>query len=222
MAAAMNQKESDRRAAIGIGSIAPDQGLSILGRILTLDAAQIGVLPADWDKVLEQYPPGGEPSILRGIVRERRSVSKLPGEGKGHWLGTLEVVSQQEREEQLCSYIRRHVVQILKLDPAQPPEVHQNLTDAGMDSLMAVELNQRLMADLGQPLPSTLAFEYPTIHALSRFIGENILKLGADKKSSAILRTAANEDYHSGSELEQLTDVEAERELLETLEQKGY
>ncbi len=45
----------------------------------------------------------------------------------------------------------------------------------GMDSLMAVELSNRLKALLGQTLPTTLAFEYPTIHAIADYLEQNVL-----------------------------------------------
>jgi len=39
-----------------------------------------------------------------------------------------------------------------------------------MDSLMSVELKSRLEAFVGQPLPSTLTFNYPSIAALADYI----------------------------------------------------
>jgi acyl carrier protein len=44
------------------------------------------------------------------------------------------------------------------------------LEDVGLGSLSAVELSNRLSADTGWPLPTTLIFDYPTVGELVRYI----------------------------------------------------
>ena len=39
--------------------------------------------------------------------------------------------------------------------------------ELGMDSIMAVELKNKLSAELSLSLPSTLAFDYPNVEALA-------------------------------------------------------
>jgi len=47
---------------------------------------------------------------------------------------------------------------------------NRGLFDMGMDSLMSVELRNRLERATGLALPATLTFNYPTVNALARFI----------------------------------------------------
>src|SRR5262249_21072336 len=47
------------------------------------------------------------------------------------------------------------------------------LKDFGLDSLMAVELRNQLARQLQRPLPATLAFDYPTIHAIVNYIDKD-------------------------------------------------
>jgi hypothetical protein len=50
------------------------------------------------------------------------------------------------------------------------------LFELGMDSLMSIELKGRLEASVGQSLPSTLVFNYPTVNALAAYLATNVLR----------------------------------------------
>ena len=81
----------------------------------------------------------------------------------------LEAANPAERVDLLRKLVRDQVVQILRLDPSNPPARHDRFMDIGMDSLMAVTLRNRLTAALGldRPLASTLIFDHPTIEAVA-------------------------------------------------------
>jgi hypothetical protein len=83
---------------------------------------------------------------------------------------------------------------------------------------MAVELSNRLKALLGQPLPATLAFEYPTILALADYLEGHVLTsvMKPEEVVSATIQPSAE------SELETLSDEDIEASLLEELKKAGY
>lgn len=82
-----------------------------------------------------------------------------------------------ERHELLVDFVRGHVARVLRLDPLNPPDRGTRLMDLGVDSLMAVELRNRLTVDLRLPqkLPATLIFDYPSIDAIARLLERLVL-----------------------------------------------
>ena len=84
----------------------------------------------------------------------------------------IENASPTERLDLLRELVRNQVAQILRLDPANPPALHDRFMDIGMDSLMAVQLRNRLTTalELERRLPSTLIFDHPTIAAVAEHL----------------------------------------------------
>lgn len=53
-------------------------------------------------------------------------------------------------------------------------ESNAPLMAAGLDSLASVELKNAVSSKLGVSLPVTLAFDYPTLDALSEFVASSL------------------------------------------------
>ena len=51
-----------------------------------------------------------------------------------------------------------------RIDPSQP------LAEAGLDSIGSVEFRNAASALIGRDLPATVAFDYPSIESMARFI----------------------------------------------------
>lgn len=129
-----------------------------------------------------------------------------------------------EAEEAAANFVRAHVARILRLDPAQVEDQHR-LMDIGVDSLMAVELRNRLNKDLGleQPLPATLIFDYPTVQAIARYVVQRIVK--PNEPGQELTPNLMNADLIDMSarekEIESLSEGEAEARLLQKLADLG-
>jgi hypothetical protein len=79
--------------------------------------------------------------------------------------GDLVHCTPGERRERVEGLVRAEVMRVLRLGPQEVPTLRQRLMDLGVDSLMALELRDRLgkRVGLADPLPATLMFEYPSI-----------------------------------------------------------
>ncbi len=89
--------------------------------------------------------------------------------GDPHW----------NRLDELVSYLTRQVRTVLDAaDGAVPPA--SGFVDLGVNSACAVEIRNRVQADLGVPLPVTAIFEYPTINALAAHLATALNGATAD------------------------------------------
>ncbi len=75
-----------------------------------------------------------------------------------------------DRARILEAHVRMRVAGVLGLRSSHPLDPDQGLTDLGMSSLLSGELVRRLSTDLGRTLAATLAFDHPTIRALTTFL----------------------------------------------------
>src|SRR5207248_2227831 len=83
------------------------------------------------------------------------------------------------------------VLGVLGLDSSSAPDAQQGLRDLGMDSLMSIELRNRLQRSVGESLPPTIAFDFPTIDALTDYLLEHVPALGAGTPEGPAAAVAA-------------------------------
>jgi aryl carrier-like protein len=84
----------------------------------------------------------------------------------------LDDASPTRRREMLLAFVAEQVARVLAAPSAAAIDSRQPLNELGLDSLMAVELRNRLGRGLGlaRSLPATLVFDHPTLEALSSFL----------------------------------------------------
>jgi myxalamid-type polyketide synthase MxaB len=208
----------------GFNLIAPEQGMKLMEELLSSRYAQAAVVPVNWSKFLQQFENSETPALFSEIAKATpspRQVKKTPAQSASI-LQELERVLPSERLDLLTAHVREQVIKVLGLDASQSPEPNRGLTDLGMDSLMAVELSNRLQGSLRRSLPSTLAFEYPTIAALTNYIAKDVLALETEFNGKAEAPHKQNGQSTVSEEIAQLADDELEGSLLKELDSAGY
>jgi len=81
-------------------------------------------------------------------------------------------VPAAERTHAMRDFVRGEVMAVLRRDRDDPPARHVRFADLGMDSLMAVQLRNRLSRGLAMPKPlaATVMFDHPTIDAIAAYL----------------------------------------------------
>ena len=90
----------------------------------------------------------------------------------------LTVAPVQQRKKLIVDYLRDNVADVTRLDPAEIRD-EAGFFALGMDSLMAVELRQRLEQAVGKELPATLAMDYPRLVDVADYLLDDVLSIGA-------------------------------------------
>lgn len=202
--AAERKNRGERLAGQGLGSLPVAQGIDAFRRLLQRDRAYVAVMAFDAAAWCETHP--GAPARL--FERLRTGVSR-PAEsgGTNQVLDVLRETPAGARTPMLIEHLRGRVARILRLEPAhvQPDAPLKSL---GLDSLMALELRNRLEADLGLRLSATLVWSHPTISALAAHFVE-VLDLAATVRPAEEFRAA--EPELSATQMAALLDEELGR-----------
>jgi myxalamid-type polyketide synthase MxaB len=165
MAAQLNDRQQNRLAAQGLHPIASTQGLHILEELLKQEVTQVGIFPVNWSQFLAHRSTSA--SALFASV----TPAPLPSPSQSSELRQqLAGVTGTERLTVLQTHIRSELAKVMGFSSADSIDLQENFGDLGMDSLMAVELTNRLQKSLGYSMPQTLIFDYPTIEALATYL----------------------------------------------------
>jgi acyl carrier protein len=92
-------------------------------------------------------------------------------------LGRLQDANPARRHELLLAFVGDHVARVIDAPSRDAIDPRQPLNELGLDSLMAVELRNRLGSGLGlaRSLPATLVFDHPTLEALALYLARDVL-----------------------------------------------
>ncbi len=152
MAATRSTRQQERAARLGVQSMEPPEALAVLHELLRGAPAQLAVMRVDWTRLLAQFPAGAEPPRLAALVEavgERRQGPAVDAVPLGE---RLKRASDRPRGEVVGAFLLERACAVLGLSPSQL-DATTPLVQLGLDSLMAVELKNRIERDGAPALP---------------------------------------------------------------------
>jgi polyketide synthase 12 len=174
MAARLSDTDRSRMRKRGLLPLSPIEGLALLDA--ALGRPDPALVPVHLDTNSVAASGDAPPTMLRGMVRvaPRPRAATATSSGGGLSVLTLEQrlaeMSEADRERAILDLVRIEIVSVLDLGRPESLGPDRALKDLGLDSLVAVELRNRLQSATGLRLPSTLLFDYPTPGALAKMI----------------------------------------------------
>ncbi|MFF4214143.1 type I polyketide synthase [Streptomyces sp. NPDC001796] len=132
----------------GIELITPEAGMRILGRLIGRRSAHVVAITADWATARAASVAGQLPPMFAELgVEYSDAQGQEDAAGADTVLASLRRAPEPDRLGVLAAHLHGIAALVLKLDPAQFGD-EENLSNLGIDSLMAVEVKSRIEATL--------------------------------------------------------------------------
>ncbi|MGW3917013.1 beta-ketoacyl reductase [Streptomyces sp. NPDC005070] len=196
MTGELDSADLSRLRRTGITAMPTPQALALF------DTAHAGgkaaLVPAHLDlSVLRAKDADQVPPLLRDLVeggRPRRTkASTTHDSGPAPWGTRLTGLPAAQARAAVLEWVREQVAVVFGHPTGASVDVDEAFTRLGSDSLIAVELCNRLNASTGLRLPSTIVFSYPTPRELSDHISD-LLRPEADPEPAPADQDAAIRD----------------------------
>ncbi|ANN16063.1 hypothetical protein SD37_10690 [Amycolatopsis orientalis] len=175
---------------------------------------------AVWVRGTLRRGDGGMPDVLAGVAeayvrgcpvtwgpvlgdapRRYYDLPTYPFQGERYWLpaSTDKARARQtrrarkRRDHNALDLVREHVRAVLGYEDSRTVHPSRNFRDLGVDSLLGIELCERLRAATGLPLPLSLVFDHATPGALARWLQAEMAGASAEAEQTTRASTAATD-----------------------------
>jgi aryl carrier-like protein len=163
-----------------MGQITPEQGLQALERLMRSEATQACLIPVNWLELQRHYPASSSAPMLSALMARRAPRPASSEQVVRIQRSQLLSAETPARQAMLVSYLREKISNVLGASPASLDE-HEALTNMGLDSLMALELKNRIDADLELGLPLVQLLQGPSMSGLASYLAESLADSHAEE-----------------------------------------
>ncbi|BBB01306.1 polyketide synthase [Actinacidiphila reveromycinica] len=166
LTAALTEADMRRLARSGMRPLSVPEGLALFDRALASDRALLGLASLDLAALRARDDLPVFRSLAGGRARRRAGEQQLAG-GLAERMARL---TEPEREDFLLTLIRDHAAAVLGHASGQHLNVTTAFREMGFDSLMGVELRNRVKRGTGLPVADSMVYDYPTPLRLAQYL----------------------------------------------------
>ncbi|SCG47711.1 Acyl transferase domain-containing protein [Micromonospora rifamycinica] len=159
----LNSADRHRLVRHGVVPMSDEEGLALFDAALRSGAPLL--VPVKLE--LTGYAGQTVPPLLSGLLTGSRRTLAVAGGPSGDLAGQLAGLEPGTQYERVLDTVRSLAGRVLGHGPTSVIGPDQAFRDLGFDSLLAVELRNRLNAETGLRLPATLVFDHPTPAAVA-------------------------------------------------------
>jgi len=188
----------DRLSARGLGSLTPEEGLEALSRALGQPAPRVAVMRFAARQWREFFLSAASSPLLSQLQAASTSQPRAEGSIRQELLQR----APAERRSVLEQHVRGQIARVLQT-PVTRVGLRTPFMQLGVDSLMAMEIRNRLEASLGMTLKVTLIWKHPTVSDLVTQLGR---EFGLPEAAAPAVG-AAKTEAPPGQTAEKITQV---------------
>ncbi len=155
---------------IGVEVMHPSTGTAAMAHIIGAPQTQLIVADINWSRFYALYALTAQKMLFADFAPQDNEITTTTARFD-QWLAD----SAESDFEALQTFLQSETAAILGFADWEEIERDRGFSEMGFDSLMAVELKDRLQNGFGRTLPATLSFDYPTISDLADHIAYEVL-----------------------------------------------
>jgi acyl transferase domain-containing protein/NADPH:quinone reductase-like Zn-dependent oxidoreductase/acyl carrier protein len=216
----VNSPETTQRLdRLGMKIMPLSETLDALDELISSEAVDVTVAQIEW-KSLGRALGAGVPARFADLVREMGD-DEASASAESHLRAILEA-DAAELQPLLETYMREHLARAIGTSPVRI-DPQQSLRNLGLDSLIALEVRNRISADLGINVPLPKLMQSESISALAAYVAERLAEATGREASSAAsepivggqpdISPSGDDAADLLQRIDDMTDEEVERHL---------
>jgi len=170
--AGMSMRDGGRRVTQGgLRLMEPDAAIATAGQLLASADSRVVVADVDWTRLKDLYQVHSRQPLFAQVgVQDSAAMSSAASA----LVSKLQALAPVDRVERLSGLIAALVADVLRLSSDQIIDRDRGFFDLGVDSLMSVQIKDRIQQLLGRVYPASLCFDYPTVTTLVEHLVEEV------------------------------------------------
>lgn len=160
MAASLEARDIQRMKDSGMTALPTTVALEAMGRLLKFRVPQACVVDLDWAMLLSRDPDPSRKTLFKDLVATASSGTNTS------FIDQLRAAPRELREGMLAEKVSAMLAEVLGITSAGSIDRSKSVVDYGVNSLMAMDLRNRLQGLVKAKLPATLVLKYPTVNAM--------------------------------------------------------
>ena len=183
----------EQLAQMGITPLPFAASFKCLLQALSSGVAQVVAANVDWPRLSNLFEIHGRQRFFDELLQAAPQKNAPPPQSE-NGRAKIKNLPVEERVDALTRHVQTIVAELLGYDEGRLPDANGGFFQLGMDSLLAVDLKDRLVRSLGVSLAAPAVFSYPNARDLAVYLCEHCLKWQLDSKQTSASGAGQNEN----------------------------